>query len=323
MDYCTVGFTGARMSVLSLGCMLLGPDKPAPPNARRYISNKEEGIACVRYAIDHGVNHFDSADGYGGGLSEVWLGEAIKPYPRESLLISTKLGACGKVDSSAPHVYSRPNILAACDQALQRMGTDYLDFFIFHHPGFGEFVEEALDAMSSLQQAGKIRWYGNSIYSSVPDIVATYPRLHPGHWHMGGGPLWNAPDDAGFMEIKRRGEAAVLMAPLLSGVFSGAYGLAELPEVQARFAGHWWFEKHDMAATLAAMDRVKARCGDLVAALYRYCLQLPGVASVLPGFRTLDQVKSSIAAVERAPLTPDEMQFIYETMREETTRTGN
>jgi aryl-alcohol dehydrogenase-like predicted oxidoreductase len=306
--------------------MGLGPDQPAAHNAGRYVADKAAGIRCVRRAVELGVKHFDTAHGYGGGFSEAWLGEAVGVFPRESVILTTKFGAGGKVLPAAPHVYARANILAACDRALREMRVSYLDFLMFHHPGFDTYLEEALDAMETLRSEGKIRFYANSIYHSVPEVVGWYPRLHPGHWHAGGGPLWNDPNDAGLEFAAKRREGVVVMAPLLSGVLTGHWDLSNAEAFREKYAAHWWFKEHDMDLTLQAMDRVKEWFGGteqgFLTAILQYCLALPGVVSVLPGFRTLEQVEGLAAAVNAPPLATGEMAFLRETLREDHTRLG-
>jgi len=322
MKYRIAGHTGIRMSVLSLGCMGLGPDQPAAHNAGRYVGDKQSGLRCIRRAIELGVNHFDTADGYGGGFSEEWLGEAVSDFPRESVVLSTKIGASKKIIPDAPHVYCRANILATCDHALEKMHTPYIDFFMFHHPGFEGYLDEALGAMATLRSQGKIRFYANSIYSPIPQVLEWFPRLHPGHWHSGGGPMWNPPGDAGFQAAADRREPIVVMAPLLSGVMTGRWDLSNAEVFRQKYATHWWFEQHDMDRTLEAMDRVKRHFGGtqgFLSAILRYCLALPGVASVLPGFRTVEQVESLAAAVSGPPLADDDMQFLREELREDKT----
>jgi len=135
--------------------------------------------------------------------------------------------------------------------------------------------------------------------------------------------MWNRQDEPQFHAAARRDEAIVIMAPLLSGVMTGRWDLSNADEFRTKYAGHWWFKEHDMDKTLQAMDCMRKRFGDsqqgFLSAILRYCLGLPGVVSVLPGFSTLEQVESLAAAVDAPPLSAEEMAFIRETLREDLT----
>lgn len=117
-----------------------------------YPADRPEEIACIRYAIDHGVTTIDTAEMYGSGRSESLVGEAIKGYPRESLFLISKV---------LPNNAGRRNIFKACEATLKRLGTDYLDLYLLHWRGMIPF-EETIECMEELKKMGKIRRWGVS-----------------------------------------------------------------------------------------------------------------------------------------------------------------
>ena len=123
---------------------------------------------------------FDTADVYSDGASEEVLGEAIKGR-RDQVLLSTKTGlpiGDGPGDAGS----SRSRLIRACDAALRRLGTDYIDLFQLHAFDAGTPVEEVLAALDELVRAGKVRYVGVSNFSGwqvMKSLAAAEKRGHP------------------------------------------------------------------------------------------------------------------------------------------------
>jgi diketogulonate reductase-like aldo/keto reductase len=117
-------------------------------------------IATVRRGLDLGMTHIDTAEMYGAGAVETIVGEAIAGRRDEVFLVSKVV----------PMHASRTGTLAACEQSLQRLGTDWLDAYLLHWPG-PHPLEDTIDAFETLQQEGKIRSWGVSNFD-VPDLEA-------------------------------------------------------------------------------------------------------------------------------------------------------
>ena len=310
---------------ITVGCMSLGIERGNEWNAGRFVPDKATGIAWVRRAHrELGLKHFDTAQGYGRGLSEEWLGEALAELPRDQVIVTTKVGK--PIDDAHPHAFCRSNIRAVCDQALRRLRTDHLDYLMFHNLRFGDYVDEALDTMAELIAEGKIRAYAACPIDPIPAVCETFPRLHPGHWHTHGGPLWHKPDDPGLAAAKQRDEPVVIFAPYLYGLLTGRWGRGNMGDLlSSRHAtnGKWkhpWFSppsghglytaRHDPERTLTAIDSVKDEFAvdetGFRSLLLRYILRLPGVASVCPGFSRWEHLAEAASAVSERPLTEAE-----------------
>ncbi|GAC1568183.1 MAG: aldo/keto reductase [Vulcanimicrobiaceae bacterium] len=109
-------------------------------------------VAALRHGIELGLTHIDTAEMYGDGRSEELVGEAIAPYPRNSLFIVSKV---------LPSNGTYHGVIAACDRSLARLRTDYLDCYMLHWRGDVP-LEETMGALEALVREGKIRSVGVS-----------------------------------------------------------------------------------------------------------------------------------------------------------------
>src|SRR5688572_25260221 len=115
--------------------------------------DEERSTAVVHAALDAGITLFDTADVYGGSLSEEFLGRALGPR-RDSVAVATKFGA---MEGAQPEV-----VRAACDASLARLGTDRIDLYQVHRPDDDVPIEETLGALGELVAADKVREVGCS-----------------------------------------------------------------------------------------------------------------------------------------------------------------
>jgi aryl-alcohol dehydrogenase-like predicted oxidoreductase len=161
MDYIRLGDSGLRVSPLCLGTMMFGDRTDAATSAR-----------IIGSAHDAGVNFIDTADVYTKGASERIVGPAIKGQRREWIL-ATK---CGNVMTQKPHDggLSRRWVLAACDDSLARLATDYIDIYYLHKDDPDTPIAETVGAIGELLRAGKIRYFGISNYRGwrIAEMVA-------------------------------------------------------------------------------------------------------------------------------------------------------
>src|SRR5579862_1258687 len=149
MELRNVGRSGLQVSVLGLGCNNFGSR-----------IDEDAAHAVVRACHDAGVTFFDTADTYGGGKSEEFLGRALAGK-RDEVVVATKFSgrtADGPYGAGA----SRKHLLVACEASLRRLGTDYIDLYYQHFPDPVTPVEETLDALDDLVRAGKVRYVASS-----------------------------------------------------------------------------------------------------------------------------------------------------------------
>lgn len=138
-------------SAVSMGCMrLAGADEKAVPK-------------IIETATECGITHFDHADIYGAGESEIRFGKYIKSNPsfRDNIVLQSKCGI-----RKGMYDFSKEHIINSVDNSLKRLNTDYLDILVLHRPDTLMEPEEVADAFDTLQEAGKVKHFGVSNHNS-------------------------------------------------------------------------------------------------------------------------------------------------------------
>jgi aryl-alcohol dehydrogenase-like predicted oxidoreductase len=153
MDKRQLGKSGLEVSAIGLGCMGLsfgyGP-----------ATDREQAIALIRAAFEHGVTFFDTAEVYGPFTNEELLGEAVAPF-RDQVVIATKFGF--KDGNAASGQDSRPErIHAVADAALERLKTDRIDLFYQHRVDTAVPIEDVAGTVRELIHEGKVKHFGLS-----------------------------------------------------------------------------------------------------------------------------------------------------------------
>ena len=161
MEYRRLGASGLKVPALSFGAGTFGGSGPL--FGAWGSTDAREARRLVDICLEAGVNLFDTADVYSNGASEQVLGEAIKGR-RGDVLISTKTTLpMGDGPNNAGS--SRSRLIRAVEDALRRLGTDYIDLLQLHAFDAGTPVEEVLSALDDLVRSGKLRYVGVSNFS--------------------------------------------------------------------------------------------------------------------------------------------------------------
>lgn len=152
-----LGGSGLKASEIALGCM------------RMCRIPEQEADGLVMTAVEAGINCFDHADVYGFGASETVFGTILRQHPglRQQLCLQTK---CTLIRDAEKTLYldtSKEHILQSVDDSLRRLGTDYVDTFILHHPDTLMEPEEIAEAFDRLQASGKVRYFGVSNFKQM------------------------------------------------------------------------------------------------------------------------------------------------------------
>src|SRR5215207_5077409 len=159
MEYRRLGTTGLEVSRLVLGCMSFGdPQRGAHP----WTLDEEHSRPLIRRALEGGINFFDTANVYSAGSSEEIVGRALKDFGRrDELVIATKVH--GRMhDGPNGAGPSRKAIMAEVDASLSRLGADYIDLYQIHRWDPLTPIEETLEALHDVVEAGKARYIGAS-----------------------------------------------------------------------------------------------------------------------------------------------------------------
>lgn len=153
MKYRYLGKSGLLVSRVCLGTMTFG--------MKGWGCDQATSEEITRQFVDAGGNFIDTADMYSLGASEEILGQAIKKYDRDDLVLATKCWFRMGLTPNAKGL-SRKHILEAVEASLQRLGTDYIDLYQLHGPDPHTPLEESLRAMDDLVRCGKVRYIGCS-----------------------------------------------------------------------------------------------------------------------------------------------------------------
>ena len=157
MEYVRLGNTGLRVSRIALGCMSYGER-----GFHQWTLDEEESQPFFRQAVELGITFWDTANGYGGGTSEEFVGRAIRRFSRrEDVVLATKVSN-RMHDGPGGSGLSRKAILEQLEASLARLGTDYLDLYYIHRFDPDVPVEETMTALHDVVKAGKVRYLGAS-----------------------------------------------------------------------------------------------------------------------------------------------------------------
>ncbi|MBI1171819.1 aldo/keto reductase [bacterium] len=311
MEYRTLGRSGLKVSVLTMGTFTFGG---AGPFAMVGAQGVAEARRLVDLCIDAGINLFDTADMYSSGMSEEILGEVLQGR-RDDVLISSKARmpvGSGPNDEGT----SRHHLIKACERSLKRLRTDHIDIYYMHEWDGTTPVEEKLAALDTLVQQGKVRYIGCSNYSGwhiMKSLAASdrdrRPRFVTQQIHY---TLEAREAEYELLPISvDQGLGVLVWSPLAAGLLSGKHrrGLAT-PEGSRQFAG--WTEppirdSEKLWNIVDVLVEIGAARGVSAAQIaLAWLLRRPGVSSLVIGGRNEAQFRDNFAAVE-LQLTDAEM----------------
>lgn len=301
-----------------IGTMNFGKRTPEP-----------EAHRLVHRALERRVVHFDTANAYVAGEGERILGRALRGK-RQHALIASKVGlsriggvASGLIAAGgSSEGLSRARIIQACEESLERLGTDYLDLYFLHVPDQGTPIEESVAAMGKLLEAGKIRAWATSNYASWQllemihycDVAGvTRPILAQQMYNL----LVRQLELEYFAFAKRYGLHTTAYNPLAGGMLSGKHQMGTVtpgsrfddnPMYQRRYYSAEQFRRlEDYRALAAKLDL------SLPELAFAWLASRPGVDSVVIGPASVEHLDHAIDALERrlSAETLAELDLLY------------
>ena len=267
--------------------------------------DQDQTTTVVDAAIDAGINFFDTADFYGSGKSEEFLGKALGTR-RDDVVIATKFG--GPLDENEEHRGGSARwVREACEGSLRRLGTDYIDLYQLHFPDLTVPIEETLTALDELVKAGKVRQIGNSNFTGemIEEADDVSAKLGLGRF-VSAQNMYNLlnrePETDVLPACERRGLAFLPYFPLASGLLSGKYRkgrplpegarLTKYPEDRRK---HFLNER-----TLDIVEKLEAlaekRGHTLLDLAMSWLAANPVIGSVIAGATKPEQVRANAAA---------------------------
>ena len=303
MRYRHLGTSGLEVSETGLGTNNFG----------RRMGFKETR-AVIDCAVDLGVNLIDTADMYSRGVSERYIGRAIRGK-REKVLIATKFGF--RI-AEGPHGEggSRKHVVDAIEDSLRRLGTDYLDLYQMHRPDPDTPIEETLRALDDLVRAGKVRYIGCSNFAPWQMVDAAWTSRVNGLARF----VSTQPE---YSTLHREGEGELLAVctkhglgilpyrPLAHGFLTGKYRRHEEPPPDLRLALDEAARARRLTdANFDVLDGLTEFAGkrghSMTDLAFAWLLGHPEVSSVIAGASTPEQMSQNAAASDWQ-LTGEEM----------------
>lgn len=254
--------------------------------------------AVVTAAIESGVNFFDTADIYGGGQSEEFLGRALKGR-RDKVLIATKFGmkmADGK--EGAKPAYIRQ----AAEDSLRRLGTDHIDLYQIHKPDTSTPIADTLGALDELVKAGKVREIGCSNFSAEQLREAAQVRggAHFVSVQNNYSLFHREPEAEVLPECQRLGMAFLPFFPLANGLLTGKYRKGQPFPKSSRGEdgfGPKVFTDENLALVEDFRGFAESRGHTLLELAMAWLASKSVIASVIAGAKTPEQVKANASSV--------------------------
>ncbi len=292
MRYRRLGDSDLEVSEISLGSWLtFGVGVEA-----------EAARACLDAAFDAGINFIDTANVYGRGAAETFLGEALKDRPRDSFILATKLFF---PMSATDQGLSRGQVEKQLDASLKRLRTDVIDLYQCHRYDSDTPLEETMEALTRAVESGKVRCIGFSEWpaeriqaaldlTGVTKFVSSQPQYSL---------VWREPESDVIPVCAANGISQIVWSPLGQGVLSGKYDPDKPPAPGTRAASDEMGGYMDrlMRPELLRAVRDLAPLADeagltLPQFALAWVLREPNVASAIIGASRPAQVEENAAA---------------------------
>ena len=303
MEYRTLGKSGLRVSVLTMGTMTFGGRGGF---AQVGSTDVDQARRQVDMCLDAGINLIDTADVYSGGLAEDILGEVLRGR-RDDVLVATKVRmTMGRGPNDAG--LSKHHVITGCEASLRRLGTDHIDLYQVHEWDGQTPLEETLEALGLLVSSGKVRYVGASNYASwqLMKALGTSERL--------GLPRFVSQQiyyslqgrEAEYELIPLavdQGLGVLVWSPLAGGLLSGKYRRGQQPPEGSRGLTDWneppVYDQEGLYDIIEVLVKIAEQRGVSPAQVaLAYTLAKPAVTSLVIGARTGEQLADNLAAAD-------------------------
>ncbi|SES93618.1 Predicted oxidoreductase [Oceanobacillus limi] len=318
MKYNRLGKTDLNISELSFGTWAIG--------GAWGKTNDTEALKGLQYAMDQGVNFFDTADVYGDGHSEELLAKATKGKEKD-IHIATKF--CRAGDIHDPETYSMESVQTYCENSLRRLQRDQIDLYQIHCPPL-EILKngQVFDALDKLKEQGKIRYYGVSV-ETVEEGLYVLEHSKASSLQVIFNIFRQKPLEQLFPKAQEKEVGILARVPLASGLLTGKFQ----KNVQFEADDHRNFNRDGQAfnvgETFAGLEFSKGvelsnqlewiatGRSNMTRAALKWIMEQEAVTSVIPGFKTVKQVEDNLQSIHVKDYTTEELDRLRAFYREE------
>ena len=298
MQYRCLEKTNVRVSRLCLGTMMFGGQ-----------TTEADSLSIMDCAFERGINFFDTADMYNKGESERITGKGLKGR-RENIILATKVfNPMG--DDPNDQGLSRRYIIKALDASLKRLDTDYIDIYYLHQPDYHTAVEETLEAMSNIVQAGKVRYIGVSNYAAwqIADMLALCDKrnfIAPIITQNVYNPITRGIEAELVPFAQEHSMSLVIYNPIAAGLLSGKHS-GGTPAKNTRFADNqMYYNRYWCDDNFRAVEQLSALAKEnglsLLELTMKWCASRRSVTSIIIGVSGLSQMEQNILMADNAEL---------------------
>lgn len=263
---------------------------------------RQQAEACVHKAFEVGINFIDTANVYGRGAAESFLGEVLQGIDRSSYVLATKVFFPMSPDDQG---LSAVQIHKQLDASLQRLGTDYVDLYQCHRYDSNTPLDETMAALTDVVQQGKVRYIGFSEWNpaqikaalELPDVekfVSSQPQYSM---------LWRQPEEKVFPLCADNGIGQIVWSPLAQGVLTGKYKPGAAPPADSRAANdkmNGFMQDLRSDRVLSAVQNLQPLADQLNISMAQlalaWILRDPRVSAAIVGASRPEQVVDNAAA---------------------------
>ena len=290
MTYQLLGKSSLLISKIGFGCMSLQPTQKDFP-------------FLIDQAIDNGINFFDTADLYDAGQNEINIGKAVRTK-RNKLIIATKVGNQRRADGTGWDWNPRKKyIIAAAEQSLRRLQTDYIDLYQLHGGTIEDPIDETIEAFELLQEQGKIRHYG--ISSIRPNVIREYvERSNIVSVMMQYSLVDRRPEEICLQLLQKNNIGVLARGTVAGGLLAG--------KTATHYLG---FSEVEIMTVSKAVQAATPPNSKAVATAIRFVLQQPAITSAVVGVRTEAQLKEVLQAIGDSEISAIALNALKESIR--------
>ena len=307
MEYVKLGSTGLDVSRVVLGCMSFGDPSRG---THRWSLEEEQSRPLIRQAVEAGITFFDTANVYSAGSSEEIVGRALAEHGRrDEFVIATKVNGRMHPGPNGAGL-SRKAILAAIDESLRRLGTDYVDLYQIHRWDTATPVEETLEALHDVVKAGKARYLGaSSMFAWQFSKAQHLARAHgwtafvsmQDHYNL----LNREEEREMFPLCADEGVGAIPWSPLARGRLARHWGTTTSRSSTDEF-GSTLDDETDKAVVDAVGEVAQARGFPRAQVALAWVMRNPVVTAPIVGATKPEHLTDAVAALD-VQLTDDEV----------------